>query len=253
MINNQNIKFLIHEFLEGNLSESQTEELWAELLGRPEELEYLETLSSLQLMGQAGTFDDINETPVHQLADKSEQVHTGTFSSLRQYLVAASILIAGMLVLYNVFPDADPAAGIAPIAAIEYDIERSAETATRFESHLQQAVSLSASGNMDVALTELTLAEDLELSEGQRIELEMVRGSVYYNSAEYTMAAAIFDGLSSRDSIDNLNLEKSLWYLANTQIHLNDAESARANINKVIELDGAFSRVAKSMLERMNE
>ncbi|MCC5940498.1 MAG: hypothetical protein JJU37_03075 [Balneolaceae bacterium] len=249
MINNNDIKFSIHEFLEGNLSESQTEELWAELLASPDDLEYLETLTTLKSMGQNGAFSSIDETPVYSLNNKTEQVHTGFFSSIRPYLVAASILIAGMLVLYNAFPPANFTSEITPISVIEYDIERSAEVATQFEYHLQQAVSYTASGDLNTAISELETARELELSDLQLTELEIVHGTIYYNSGEFANASIVFTSISNKDQIDTHNLEKSLWYLANSQIHLNQLEEARDNIKQVIELDGAFSRIAKNMIE----
>lgn len=251
MYNTNNIRIVIHDFLDGNLTESQSEVLWAELLGRPEELEYLETLATLKKMGYAGKFENLNyQAPVLHLNQKTEQVHTGKFSNIKQYLVAASILLAGMLVLYDVFPGSDLITGISPIATIEYDIERSAEITTLFEAHLQKAVSYSAGGDIAKALNELDEASALQFTPDQEIDLNMVKGAILYNSAEYEEASIIFTDLSTVPDIDKLNLEKSLWYLANAQIHLEQKAEAKVNIEKVIELDGTFSRVAKNTLSR---
>ncbi len=249
MINNNDIKLAIHEYLEGNLTESEIENLWAELLGRPEELEYLETMSSLKSMGRNGAFDSIDETPIYSMNKKSEQDHAGIFSSVRPYLVAASILIAGMLVLYTAFPPANFTSEISPIAVIEYDIERSAEVVTQFEHYLQQAVSFSASGHLNTAVSTLESAKELDLSGEQIIELEIVRGTIYYNSGDYTNASLIFTEINNMSGVDRLNLEKSLWYLANTQLQLDQIDDAKVNMQRVIELDGAFSRTANNMLQ----
>lgn len=248
MTNTNDIKFAIHEFLEGNLNESQTEQLWAELLQRPEEFEYLETLSSLKSMGKQGVLDSAIESNIVTFQKETEQVHAGIFSSLRPYLVAASILIAGMLVLYNAFPPNDFGMEASPIASIEYDIVRSAEVSSSFESHLQGAVNYAAVGNLDLAIQKLDDASSLEISSEQAAELEIVRGSVFYNLGEFQAAAHIFSELSGKNDLDVQNLEKALWYLANAQLHLNEIDEAKNNINKVIDLDGAFSRIANNLL-----
>ena len=251
MNSNKDIKFTIHEYLEGNLNEKQIDQLWAELLSRPDELEYLETLASLQSMGHKGAFTSTGKPKVHTINKETEQAHAGILSNLKPYLVAASILIAGMLVLYNTFPPNEFGSGITPIASIEYDIVRSAEVTTSFESYLQGAVNYAAVGNINLATQKLNEASNLELSSEQEAELEIVRGSVYYNHGEFEAAADIFSQLTENDHIDVQNLEKSLWYLANSQLHLNKTEAAKENIKRVIDLDGAFSRIASNMLANL--
>ncbi|TVR15423.1 MAG: hypothetical protein EA391_10800 [Balneolaceae bacterium] len=248
MNSNYDIKFTIHEYLDGNLNEEQIDKLWAELLSRPEELEYLETLASLKSMGQKGAFTSTGKPKVHTISKENEQVHIGILSILKPYLVAASILIAGMLVLYNAFPPNEFGTSVTPITSIEYDIVRSAEVTSSFESYLQGAVNYAALGNIDLATQKLNEASNLELSSDQEAELEIVRGSMHYNLGEFQAAAEIFSQLSDNDQIDVLNLEKALWYLANSQLHLNEIDAAKENIIMVIDLDGAYSRIATNML-----
>ena len=248
MNNNNDIKYAIHEYLDGNLNEEQIGQLWAELLGNPDELEYLETLASLKSMGHKGAFTSTGKSNIQVIHKETEQAHTGIFSSLRPYLVAASILIAGMLVLYNAFPPNDFGMEVTPIASIEYDIVRSAEATSSFEMYLQGAVNYAAVGNLDLATQKLNEASSLELNSEQAIELEIVRGSVFYNLGEFQTAAELFSELSEKHDLDLQNLEKTLWYLANAQLHLNNIDEAKENIKRVVDLDGAFSRIANNIL-----
>ena len=247
---NNSIKDAIHDYVDGNLSESDTDRLWGELLGNPEALDYLQTLATLKKMGSKGKFTEEEKTQsnlFHLVGHQTRKV-AGQY---KKYLAAASVLILGMAILFQVFNSVDPTTDISPIASIEYDIERSADDRTVFETHLQRSVSYSTAGNLDSAIDELNMAAEMDLSEEQSIDLLMVKGAIYYNAGQYSMAADNFKTISGVEGIDRQNLEKSLWYLANSQIHLGELDEARINIDKVIELDGAFSRVANQKRDQL--
>lgn len=244
--NTNNIKDNIHEFLDGNLSDSEKDHLWSELLGSPDDLDYLTTLATLKKMGQDGAFNSESKKTftIFSLGSRSSGIN-----AFKPYLAAASALIIVMLILFNIFTSSDSANGISPIAMIEYEIERSAEDLSLFENHLQQAFTYSAAGDLDKALNQLELASAMDdLSEYQKVDLLMVEGAVLYNSGEFSNALEVFDSVTGIENIDFQNLEKGRWYLANTQIQLGMMNEAEENIKKVIELDGAFSRMAKQTL-----
>ncbi len=46
---------------------------------------------------------------------------------------------------------------------------------------------------------------------------------------------------------------KGTWYLANTQLQLGMTQEAIESMERVIELDGSFSRVAKNKLESIRQ
>lgn len=248
----QNIKLLIHNFVEGELTEVQTDTLWAHLLGNTDDFEYMQTLATLKKMGAEGRFaksaSDHEDTPA-QIFALGQNNHIYTYA--KQYLAAAAILIMSLAVLFNVISGEETAADFSPIAMIEYDIERSAEELTTFDSSLQRAVSQSSFGNLDAALITLGQAEKLAAGDlSRQTELGLVKGSILYNSGKYAEAATIFSDVKET-GYDKLSLEKSTWYLANTQIQLNDLDAARENIRKVVEMDGSFSRVATKALEAL--
>ena len=245
----------IHEYMDGNLSDSETDQLWAQLLGSPDELDYMQTMATLKKMGHEGKFDSLdseNEKDnniLHLISNRSQRFA----NRYKHYLVAASALILGMAILFQITTTTtDYTAELLPIASIEFDIERSADIGTVFDTYLQRAVSLSTAGDVESALNELNAATALDLSNDQIIELKMVEGSIYYNAGFFAEASEIFENVSTSEHVDRLNLEKSLWYLANTQLQLNELEEAKLNIEKVIELDGAFSRVASNKFEKFD-
>ncbi|NBB76120.1 MAG: hypothetical protein GVY02_01970 [Bacteroidetes bacterium] len=253
-----NIRHQIHDFIEGNLSEEETDRLWAELLGRPEDLDYLQTMATLQKMGSEGQFDEIydeEESNVLQLATETEEKSKQNIYQLaKPYLVAAAILLIGFAVLFNLMNDVQQPQQAEPIAMIEYEIERSAIDQDMFTATLQDAVSQATSGKLESAFNTLEELDSADLTANQRIELNMVRGAIEYNSDQFEEAFQTFNTVlehSNENEITSLTLEKATWYLANTQLELGMTDQAKMNMQRVVEMDGSFSRVAQQKLERI--
>ena len=251
------IKEKIHDYLEGNLSKSGVDQLWAQLIARPDDLDYLQTLATLKKMGSEGEFEHLYDTEPNVIplsASKSKETSAGSlYKKVQPYLVAATVIIIGFAILFNLLTSVQqPQVNTDPISMIEYEIERSVDNQTILENHLQEAVSLATNGNLEAAFAQLGNASDLNLSADQKIDLRMVRGAIQYNSEMYSEALETFQDIRNIENIDRLNLEKGTWYLANTQLQLGMLNDAKASITEVIELDGSFSRVAKQKLENLD-
>lgn len=253
-----NIRHQIHDFIEGNLSEEETDRLWAELLGRPEDLDYLQTMATLQKMGSEGQFDEIydeEESNVLPLAAESdEKSRPNIYQLAKPYLVAAAILLIGFAVLFNLMNDVEQPQQAEPIAMIEYEIERSAIDQDMFTATLQDAVSQATTGDVETAFDTLEELAAADLTEKQRVDLDMVRGAIEYNSDQFQEALQTFNNVlsySNESEITSLTLEKATWYLANTQLQLGMTDQAKVNMQRVVDMDGSFSRVAQQKLERI--
>lgn len=251
------IKERIHDFIEGNLTDHEVDQLWAELIARPDDLDYLQTLATLKKMGESGKFDHLYDAepnvvvPLSFVDGATKQVTL--YEKFKPYLVAASVIIIGVVILFNLMTSVQQPQATGPISMIEYEIERSADNQTMLDSYLQEAVSLATSGNLEAAYAQIDEASSLELTTEQSIDLKMVKGAIQYNSQDYSQALQTFLSVNSIEGIGLMNLEKSTWYLANTQLQLGMTNDAIKSIERVIELDGAFSRVAKNKLETLRE
>lgn len=248
------IKQQIHNFVEGKLSTEEVDQLWAELIARPDDLEYLQTLSTLKKMGEDGKFDHLYNTEpnVIPLTDAKETSVTETiYQKFKPYLAAASVIIVGVAILFNVMTSVQQPQDGGPISMIEYGVERSADNQTMLDNYLQEAVSLATNGNLEAAYAQIDEASSLELTDEQSIDLTMVKGAIQYNSKNYSAALETFKTINNTAGIGQLNLEKGTWYLANTQLQLGLTNEAIESMERVIELDGSFSRVAKNKLESL--
>ena len=245
LINEKNIKSCIHDYLEGEMSVEKVDALWAYLLGSPDDMDYLETLATLKTMGSKEELV-ADENKVTGTISKR---NSGRFYPVRKYLAAAAVLIISVAISFNLLEQSDTT-GPTPISSIEYNTERSADEGTTFDEYVNNAVEQSAEGNMGEAITILSAAYvDLELTTDQFNELKIVEGSVYYNAEKYSSAKTIFESLTAnRENINFMDYEKSMWFLANSHLQLNEKERAEEIMMKVVELDGAYTRVAQKTL-----
>lgn len=248
--NKTDIEKQVDRFLDGDLSESEIDALWAKLIQDLDALDYLETKATLRKMSIEGRHDSAvnnNKSYVKHLKD-SRKNKVAAYAS---YLIAASVLIVGITFSYNTLSDSD--FDIEAIAVIEYETERSSESmSSEFESTLNSAISLSADGQADEAIMTLHEAYNNGLTDAQKHELMMLEGTIYYNAGNYNSALASFKELTTAENIDVLEYEKAVWYKANSYIQLGNYDLAREHLTTVVQLDGAFSRVANNLLEKMN-
>lgn len=255
MTSHQNpIKKRIHDYVEGNLSSEEVDQLWAELIARPDDLDYLQTLSTLNKMGADGKFDHLYEEQPNILpliAAQETSVSTTIYEKFKPYMAAASVIIVGVVILFNLMTSVQQPLDVGPISMIEYGVERSADNQTMLDSYLQEAVNLATNGNLEAAYAQIDEASSLDLTDEQNIDLIMVKGAIQYNSNNYYEALETFESINNTAGIDQMNLEKGTWYLANTQLQLGMTDEAIESMERVVELDGSFSRVAKNKLESL--
>lgn len=248
MKKNNSLRDIILLFLDGKLSESDTDELWAELLGSPEDLEYMQTLATLKKMKRDGQLETTEKrlSGVYPIrgAKKNKQVLAG----YRKYLVAASLLVIGLAVLFRVSTTSGILDPFEPITMIEFEIERSGEEPNTLDRDLQYSISHSVKGDLNSSLSRINSIDSESLNADEMLDLKTVQGSIYFNLGLYEKSASIFADISSMEHLKTLDREKSLWYLANAQVQLYQYDEAIGNIEEVIKLDGAFSRPAKKLL-----
>jgi len=247
MKNENSLRDNIGLFLDGKLNDSETDELWVELLQSPEDLEYMQTLATLKKMKRDGQLDTTEKTLTEVYPIRGVEKNTPVLSGYRKYLVAASLLVIGLTVLFRVTSLTEVTGQFEPITMIEFEIERSGEVPDNLDRDLQYAISQSVQGDLTSSLSRIDSIDREGLSESDMFELKTVQGSIYFNLGLYEESAAFFMETSTMDQLHSLDREKSLWYLANAQVQLNQNENALENIEEVIKLDGAFSRPAKKL------
>lgn len=230
----------IEEYLEGELTATQIDELWAELIQDDYYYDYLKTAASIKGLSKK----------------RNKNAKIFELTGIKQvYLAAAVMLISAAFVLFNLY-DQSNVLGVEPISSIELDYYRSAEgIVEENESNemLIMIISIANRGDINGALAmineQLANISDTKL----RQELLVTAGSILYNSGNYDLALERFESGIELNSDDVLLTERNYWYLGNTYFQLNQIAEAKDALEKAYELNGAYSRIAESYLKALSE
>lgn len=231
----------IDRYVNGQLSQKEIDELWAELIQDGYHLDYLKTVANLKEV-------------VKKKKEKSKALRLKKY---RNYAAAAVIaLTIGVLGVMNL-SQSGANGDIRPIDRIELDYYRSGDgtvNVTPDNSVIRDAITLANTGKFDQA-TALLSKELQQASDPQWIsELNLNLGSLHYNEGNYEQATDFFKEVIEREtSIDVLTLEKAYWYLGNAYFQLDKLEMAKKHIEKAYALNGAYRRVAKSYLNALSK
>lgn len=243
----------IHDYLEGSLNEEQVDELWAELLGDDEAYEYMQTFALLRKMEGDENRDRSSESIPLELPRESRK-NTPVYY-LRAAAAVAAVILVSVITVYQT-PYFGNGGVTAPVTSIDYGIERSGDIPNHVESVKSRVIELSGLNKTDEAILYIdNEVENGDLTEAEILELQILKGSIYYNNGRYRDARLVFQkGAEEIDrQSDSLNYEKNLWYLANTLLQLQENEQALELVEEVIRLDGSYGRVAENLLTSYRE
>lgn len=239
--NQKEIEERIDQYVKGQLSNSEIEELWTELIQEDYYLDYLKSVANIK-----------------SIIDKKKS--RGRVTRIRKYWsYAAAAVIAltiGVLTALN-FPGIDFTSDVRPVSKIELDYYRSANGASddaQGRQIISQAITLANTGRFEEALSflenELSKASDPAWIS----EINLNLGSLYYNEGKYQEALDHYNEvITHRSQIDMLMLEKTHWYMGNAYFQLGQLDQARISIEKAYELNGAYRRVAQRYLDALND
>lgn len=235
---NKELERKIDLYVNGQLSQEEIDELWAELIQDENQLDYLKTVANAKAV----------------IEDERKR-ETKFFSLKRTWAYAAAavvILLIGVLTVMNT--QNMPSETVEPITSIELDYYRSENGVRGIESQqkvLKNALTLANQGNTSQAIE--ILETELETAENTTwiAELHINIGSLYYNEGKYQASIENFQKVVDRQSVDVLTREKGYWYLGNAYFQLNELDKAQQAIQKAYELNGAYRRVAKHYLDAL--
>lgn len=241
--NKKELEEKIDQYVNGQLSAQEVDELWAELIQDGYHLDYLKSVANTKAVIER---------------QRKEQKRTKTQKYWYYAAAAAIALLVGVLAVMNI--DGQQQSAVQPISSIELDYYRSGDGAITSESSdkevIQNAIRLANTGRDAEAIS---LLQD-ELNNANRpewiAELSLNIGSLYYNQGNYTEAIAYYEEVikhQENEDVDALMLEKAYWYIGNAHFHLDQLVDAKVNIEKAYELNGAYRRVAKSYLNALSE
>ena len=243
-LDNKNLKEKIDQYVNGQLSPREVDELWSELIQEEEYLDYTKSMANLKAVVQK-----------RKAAGKVEEES----KSYIYYAAAAVITVLIAVLSVITYSTQFASQSVSPIADVELEYYRSADgtlSANEGDKVIRNAITLANSNKVEQAITllEKELAGTNDTSYQARLNLTM--GSLYYNQEQYNDAIDRYTRIiEQKDQVDLnlLTLEKVFWYRGNAYFHNGQLSQARADIKRTYEFNGAYRRVADRYLKALSE
>ncbi len=236
---NKELERKIDLYVNGKLDAEQVDELWSELIQDEYYMDYMKSVANLKAVIDR-----------KQAAKPSSKVYS--FRKVAQYAAAAAVvLIASVVGVLNFNPSGD--FSVSPIAQIGLDVVRDADgiSPTVTSDVIRRAIRLATDGEVQEAIS-LLQTELEEATEPQlKAEIALSLGSIQYNTGNYSSSIENFKIVTAQENIEVLTLEKGYWFLGNTYFQLDQLEEAEEAFKKAYELNGAYSRVAKTYVDAL--
>ncbi|WP_020404737.1 tetratricopeptide repeat protein [Gracilimonas tropica] len=236
---NKELERKIDLYVNGKLSADEVDELWAELIQDEYYMDYMKSVANLKAV-------------IDKKQSKASNSNVHTFQKVIRYTAAAAvILIAAMIGVFNMNTTGD--LSVSPLNQIGLDVVRSAEgvPGTVTNEVIRKAIKLATEGEVQEAIS--LLQEELNSTENSQLiaEIALSLGSIQYNNGDYLASVKNFEKVVSQDNVNLLTLEKGYWFLGNTYFQLDRLEEAEAAFRNAYELNGAYSRVAKTYMDAL--
>ncbi len=239
---NRNLENKIDLYVNGKLTADEINDLWVELIQDEYYLDYTKSLANIRA--------------VIQQEKKSKQYPMYRLRKVASYGVAAAIaIIIGIVGVLNFNIDNTELNSFDAVNWIEYDTYRSSNNdnpAIIGNELIKAAIKLANDGYAKEAIEMLEKELLTETDNATIAELLLSLGSIQYNHGDYSNALINFKRVISIQDIEFQMLEKGFWYLANTQIQLDDLADAEISLQKTLSMNGQYSRVAERYLNAIN-
>lgn len=239
--NKEELEERIDQYINGQLSAEEVDELWAELIQDGYHLDYMKSVANLKAV--------IERRREQKKASRKKRYG---------YYAAAAVIVLLIAVLGVMNISLQDAPSVQPVTSIELDYYRSGDGVggpeTTEKEIIHNAIRLANTGRVQEAIS--LLETELETAEEPSwiAELSLNLGSLHYNQGNYDEAIRYYEKvIAHEDHIDVLMLEKAYWYIGNAYFHKDQLAEARTNIEKAYDLNGAYRRVAKSYLDALAE
>lgn len=239
--NEKELEEKIDQYINGQLSAEEVDELWAELIQDGYHLDYLKSAANLKAV----------------IERKRKERKSKQKAKYWYYAAAAVVaLLIGVFAVMN-YSTQDSTRTLQPISSVELDYYRSGNGTLDADDKagvISKAIELANTGQVNEAISLLD-AELKEASEPTWIaKLSLNLGSLYYNQSNYDQAIRYYQNvIEHKQHVDVLMLEKAYWYVGNAYFHQDKLTEAESNIEEAYEINGAYRRVAESYLEALSE
>ena len=231
----------IDAYLKGKLSEQEVEELWVELLQKPEYIALLET-----------------EIDVKRVYKAKQQQDTSTNTYWKWIAAAAAIAI--LVISINVLSDNTPKPieewTKAEITLSENlasaEVTRSATKISSSDSLLNAGFKAAIEGDTNQAIGIYKNIINRYNDTGIISKAYLNLGIIQYNFGEYSYGIESFKKAITIAQDNPLLKEQSYWYMGNAFINIDQLEEARTAVRQAHSLGQIYKDEAFKLLKRLD-
>lgn len=243
----------IDQYIRGELSQDEIDELWKQFLQHPEWYDWFETELHLRSLIKKGKKPNFG---------KGEEPEGSKPTAIKGYKVwiyaaAAAVILAIGLQFFS-FEQDEPIQSFA-LAEIEEsnligaDVLRSDERpAEGLDVAINEALATAYEGDTEKAIEEFQELLTQSPNNQQRARIEMNLGILFYNSGEYESAKTHFQSITEIENIEDHQKEKSWWFLGNVLLNLDQPRAAREAVFNAYSMNGGYQSAALSLLKKLD-
>lgn len=237
----------VDRYITNKLAQDQINDLWVEVIEDKRKYEYLKTAAALTQY-----FSKDNTESLSSSEKKENQLRSSQrLKKIRNIAAAAGITLAvgvSSVYMYSV----DSRQSLMPLSSLDYAVLRSAgdsDALLQVDRDIQSAIALAQSGQYDLAIHRLReVYESTQVNTLTKSEALINVGIIEYNKGDFQSAGQTFQLVIQKYPENIQLLERSAWYLAQSQLAAGDVSSARQTMQQVVEYGGAHSRAADRYL-----
>lgn len=244
----------IDAYIRGKLSEEEAQDLWEELLKRPDYIELLET--------ELGVKSILDKRTQKQEEDPSATEETIFYTLHRSWKwMAAAAAVALLVVSINVL-QVDTNRSIKDAAQKNFSLAENLSSAQILrdqkstlppsDSLLNRGFEAAISGEVAKALEVYNKIIEEYSDEPAAVKAYLNKGIIQYNSGNFGDSIESFKSVLDKVKDRAIVEEKAHWYLGNAYINIEKLEDARETIHHVYAMDGIYRKSAFRLLKKLD-
>lgn len=244
----------IDAYLNGDLSQQEVDELWADLISNPDYYNYFSTYVHLKKYYA----DQQQSTQFSDTSEKEASVHK-LIPTKYWYIAAAAILVAvlsvNLLKMHTGYSLTSWAVDEIPSSDIESpDIMRSDTGKTRkSDSLLNLGYHATITGDINEAENIYATIINKYNKQSSAIQAHLNLGILKYNEEEYKEAIGHFKSVIDRiEKDEGRMLEKAYWYLGNSYVNIDKLQDARDAVYNAWTMNGIYRKPAERLLKKLD-
>lgn len=241
----------IDAYIKGKLSEEEAQQLWVQLLQRPDYLELLKT--------ELGVKSILQKRSSNNTSAKENSVIYSIHKSWKWMAAAAAVAL--LVVSINFF-QLDTTASLENEVVKEFNLADNLSSAEVFrnqktevlpaDSLLNRGFEAAISGDVSKAIAAYDKIIEKYGNEPAATKAYLNKGIIQYNSGSFGESINSFEAVIKKDAEKDVIEEKAYWYMGNAYINIEQLEKAREAIHKVYSMDGIYRKSSFRLLRKLD-